>query len=137
MKKKFSRSFEELKNIVDFTADFFGRESIDPALRHIVDLCLEELFVNMVTYNQETSEQILIELEPCMHGVKASLTDFNVERFDPRNVKPVDITAPLEERTPGGLGLYLVMKMVDSIHYEYRHRNSKVTFIAEGVPPDV
>ena len=29
---------------------------------------------------------------------------------------------------PGGLGLYLVLKMADTIHYEYRDRTSKITF---------
>ena len=40
----------------------------------------------------------------------------------------VDVDSMLDDRTPGGLGLYLVAKMVDSIHYEYRNRTSKITF---------
>lgn len=132
MQKTFARSFDELESIVAFTTDFFVEEDLDPGLRNIVDLCVEELFVNMVTYNTETQEDILIELSPHEHGVEVSLTDYNVERFDPREVGPVDVNAPLDERTPGGLGLYLVMKMADSIHYEYRDRTSKITFIADG-----
>jgi serine/threonine-protein kinase RsbW len=132
MKKEFSRSFDELSKIVAFTEAFFAGENLDPGLRNIVDLCVEELFVNMVTYNTETTEDILIELAPHEHGVQVSLTDYNVERFDPREVGPVDVDAPLDERSPGGLGLYLVMKMADSIHYEYRDRTSKITFIADG-----
>lgn len=132
MQKKFSRSFDELANIVAFTREFFEQEDLDPGLRNVVDLCLEELFVNMVTYNTETTEDILIELATSGPGVQVSLTDYNVARFDPREVGPVDVDAPLDERTPGGLGLYLVMKMADSIHYEYRDRTSKITFIADG-----
>jgi anti-sigma regulatory factor (Ser/Thr protein kinase) len=70
-------------------------------------------------------------MKPHEHGVEISLTDFDVERFDPREIGSVDVDAPLEQRTPGGLGLYLVLKMVNSIHYEYRNRTSKITFIAE------
>jgi len=132
MKNTYARSFDELREIVAFTEAFFEQEQIDPSLRNIVDLCVEELFVNMVTYNTETTEDVLIELAPHENGVEVSLTDFNVERFDPRELGPVDINAPLDERTPGGLGLYLVMKMADSIHYEYRDRTSKITFIADG-----
>lgn len=131
MQQEFGRSLEQLKNIVSFTDEFFAEHDIDPSVRYIVDLCVEELFVNMVTYDTETSADILIEMEPHEHGVKVSLTDFDVERFDPREVKTVDVDAPLEQRTPGGLGLYLVLKMVSSIHYEYRNRNSKITFIAD------
>jgi len=131
MDKKFKRSFDELKEIVALTDQFFNDEDIDPNLRYVVDLAVEELFVNMVTYNVESNRDILIQMSPHEHGVEVSLTDFDVERFDPREVGPVDVDAPLEIRAPGGLGLYLVLKMVDSIHYEYRNRQSKITFIAD------
>lgn len=131
MKKKFGRSLDELKNIVSFTNQVFAEEEVDPSMRYIVDLCVEELFVNMVTYNTETSADILIEMLPHEHGVEVSLTDFDVERFDPRDVEPVNVDAPLEQRNTGGLGLYLVMKMANSIRYEYRDRTSKITFIAD------
>ena len=42
-------------------------------------------------------------------------------RSDSHKALPV-IDAPLEEREPGGLGLYLVMKMANEIYYEYRDR---------------
>ena len=131
MDKKFKRSFEELKNIVAMTEQFFSEEDIDPSLRYVVDLSIEELFVNMVTYNVETDKDILIQMSPHEHGIEVSLTDFDVERFDPTEVGPIDVEAAAEVRVPGGLGLYLVLKMVDSIHYEYRNRKSKITFIAD------
>lgn len=128
MQKKFNRSFAEITRIVDATEHFFAQEGIDPGLRTAVDLCIEELFVNMVNYNAETAEDILLEMSPITDGLEVSLTDFNVERFDPTTAREVDIDAPLAERTPGGLGVYLVLKMVDSIHYEYHNRQSKITF---------
>lgn len=137
MKQKFKRSFDELKNIVTMTEVLFREEGLPPGLRNVVDLATEELFVNMVTYNTETNEDILIQMEPHEYGVEVRLTDYDVERFDPTVVGPIDVDAPLDERTPGGLGLYLVMKMVDSIHYEYRNRQSTITFIVDRKQPDV
>ena len=137
MRTKFKRSFDELKEIVALTERFFAEEDIDPSLRYVVDLAVEELFVNMVTYNVETNEDILVEMTPHEHGVEVSITDFDVERFDPTEVGPVDIDSSAEVRVPGGLGLYLVLKMVDSIHYEYRDRQSKITFIADSRKTDV
>jgi anti-sigma regulatory factor (Ser/Thr protein kinase) len=131
MHKKFKRNFDELKEIVNLTDRFFAEENIDSSLRYVVDLATEELFVNMVTYNVESDEDILIQMSPHEHGIEVSLTDFDVERFDPTEVGPVDIDSSAEVRVPGGLGLYLVLKMVDSIHYEYRDRQSKITFIAD------
>lgn len=131
MDKKFKRSFDELKNIVALTDEFFSDHDLDQSLRYVVDLATEELFVNMVTYNVESNEDILIQMTPDNHGVQVSLTDFDVERFDPTEVGPVDIDSSAEVRVPGGLGLYLVLKMVDSIHYEYRNRKSKITFYVD------
>ena len=131
MEQKFKRSFDELRNIVTMTEAVFRQEGLQADLRNVVDLATEELFVNMVTYNTESDEDILIQMVPHEHGIEVSLTDYNVARFDPTNANAVDVDAPLEERTPGGLGLYLVLKMVDSIHYEYRNRQSKITFIVD------
>ncbi len=131
MQQKFKRDFDELKKIVMMTEAVFRELGLNPALRNIVDLATEELFVNMVTYNTESNEDILIEMAPHPLGLEVRLTDYDVERFDPTRAAPVDIDAPLDERSPGGLGLYLVMKMVDSIHYEYRNRQSKITFIVD------
>ena len=131
MEQKFKRSFNELKNIVTMTESMFLEEGVEPDLRNVVDLATEELFVNMVTYNTESSEDILIQMMPHEHGIEVSLTDYDVERFDPTSSGGVDVDSPLDERTPGGLGLYLVLKMVDSIHYQYRNRQSKITFIID------
>jgi len=131
MRQEFGRSLDELKNIVSFTDAFFAQDEIDESVRYIVDLCVEELFVNMVTYDTETNSDILIEMNPGERGVEVIMTDFGVEKFDPRDAATVDVDAPLDQRTPGGLGLYLVLKMVSSIHYEYRDRTSRITFIAD------
>lgn len=131
MEKKFKRSFDELKNIVTMTETLFREHGVQAGLRNVVDLATEELFVNMVTYNTESDEDILIQMMPHEHGVEISLTDYDVDRFDPTAGGHVDVNAPLHQRSPGGLGLYLVLKMVDSIHYEYRNRQSRITFIVD------
>lgn len=128
--KEFSRDVNQLRDIVAFSHEFFDEHDVDASLRYVVDLCVEELFVNMVSYNTETTADIRIEMAPHENGIEVSLTDFDVDRFDPRKAGDVDINAPLEQRSAGGLGLYLVLKMADSIHYEYRDRVSKITFIA-------
>ena len=128
MQNMYKRSFDQIQAIVVETERFFAEENIDESLRMKVDLSVEELFVNMVSYNTETVKDILIEMRRLERGIEVSLTDYDVERFDPTAAGEVNIDAPLTERTPGGLGLYLVLKMADSIHYEYHDRKSKITF---------
>ena len=128
MQKMYKRSFDQIQAIVADTERFFAEAKIDESLRMKVDLSVEELFVNMVSYNTETVKDILIEMRSLESGIEASLTDYDVHLVR----KTVDNLAtgiyPLAERAPGGLGLYLVLKMADSIHYEYHDRKSKITF---------
>ena len=137
MKKEYKRSFDEIRNIVADTEQFFATENIDPALRLKVDLSIEELFVNMVNYDTDTDRDILIEMIPIENGIEVSLTDFGVEPFDPTHPRDIDIDAPISERSPGGLGLFLVLKMADSINYHYHDMTSTITFRNHVSRPNV
>jgi serine/threonine-protein kinase RsbW len=132
VKRRFKRTLEELAGIVAMTEAFFAASQIDPALRHVVDLVTEELFVNTISYNTDTDEEVLIEMTAAGDGVEVSLVDFDVERFDPTLAGQADVDAPLEKREPGGLGIFLVLKMVDAINYEYHDRQSRTTFRVSG-----
>ena len=129
-----NRDIGELEQIVDSTERFFAKNSIGTDIRGTVDLAVEELFVNMVRYNKETNAQIEIEMYPEGNGIKVAWTDRDVDRFDPTLHDDVDVNAPIEQRTPGGLGIFLVRKLVDSIDYDYRNRVSRITFIKYQEP---
>jgi serine/threonine-protein kinase RsbW len=44
------------------------------------------------------------------------ITDFG-ESFDPSSVSSPDVNAPLEEREIGGLGLFFMRKLMDSVEF--------------------
>jgi len=127
MEKTFARSIDSLDAIFAFIEQFFAGEAIDPALRPVINLTVEELFVNMVNYNEGGNTEIRLRMERSDGELVATLTDFDVERFDPTERPDVDITKPIEERMPGGLGIHLVRKMVDSLDYDYTDRQSTIT----------
>jgi serine/threonine-protein kinase RsbW len=128
MKLTCERQKTELERIVTATDKFFASEGISDNIRYAVDLVTEELFVNLVNYNTGTNAKIDLEFSAAEGGIRVSITDYDVDRFDPTVHGNVDVKAPLKDRTPGGLGIYLVLNLVDSIQYDYKNRVSRVTF---------
>ena len=128
--QSFRRSFDSLEEIFAFTSGFFAAHGIDRGLLPTVDLALEELFTNMVKYSPAGNALIRIEMATTPGGVEVTLTDYDVERFDVTKAPDANINLPIEERRPGGLGLHLIRRLVDSLHYEYssESRQSRTTF---------
>ena len=126
----FKRSFDSIPRIFALTAEAFARDGIDPRLLHTVDLALEELFTNMVKYSTTTDAAVQVEIVAIEGGVEVTLTDYDVEPFDVTQAPDVDITLPIEQRRPGGLGLHLIRRLLDSIEYDYskEKRRSRITF---------
>jgi len=128
--RRFGRSFDSLPTIVAFTAEVFARERIDPRLLPIVDLAIEELFTNMVKYGTGSNADVRIEITGVARGVEVTLTDYDVEPFDVTATPDANVELPIDQRRPGGLGLHLVRKLMDSVEYEYKQalRQSRITF---------
>lgn len=130
MKLSLSRDLEEISRIVAATHTWFAAKHVSDSLMFPVDLATEELFVNMIRHNPNKPDKIILEMDTVEHGVSVQLTDYDVERFDPRSAPVPDISAPASERRIGGLGLHLVANVVTALDYDYRNRTSTVRFIA-------
>jgi serine/threonine-protein kinase RsbW len=108
----------------------FALHHIDPGFLPTVDFVVEELFTNMVKYSKTSDAAVRVDVTRIDGGVEVALTDYDVEPFDVTRAPEVDITMPIEKRVPGGLGLHLIRRMVDSVVYEYSKasRQSRITF---------
>ena len=130
----FPRRTDALQAIVAFTAASFESLGIDPLLRTPVDLALEELFTNVVKYDQGGAAPVRIALARKAGGVEATITVSGVERFDPTSAREVDVAAPIEKREPGGLGLHLIRRFADALDYQYdeTRRQARIVFTKKG-----
>lgn len=124
----FQRDVESLDSVFQFMTRFFEQEKLGERIEYSLNLVVEEIFTNMVKYNTGTHSDIRLQLGRNHEGVLLELIDHDVDPFDPSSFR-ADVDKPVEQRTPGGLGLYLVNSLVDKISYEYHDREMKVSVI--------
>lgn len=94
--------------------------SAPPEVGMAVELALDELLTNTISYGFESTEHadIGVELDLADNHLVLRLSD-NGRAFDPfAEVAPVDIDADIDDRQIGGLGIHLVRETMDDVHYE-------------------
>lgn len=127
--REYARSFDALEQIYAFVEPVFKSRGLGSADAYAIIMAIEELFTNMVKYNPTGSGMISLQLECASAAVTCRLSDPDSDRFDMTRAPEVDINRPAEEREPGGLGIHLIRRMVDSIDYQYHGRCSQVSFV--------
>jgi anti-sigma regulatory factor (Ser/Thr protein kinase) len=88
-------------------------------------LILEELYTNTITHGASDGRDIFIEVNLSIDEAELFMTykdngiPFNVlELSDP------DLTASIENREVGGLGVHYVKILTDSVEYEYLEKQN-------------
>ena len=129
----FARRIDVLAELFAFTEAAFARQGVPVALLADVDFVLEELFTNIVKYGRGQAP-VAIEIAAVLDGVEVTLTEPEADRFDITAATPVDISLPAVQRRPGGLGLHLIPRLVDSVQYAYSEaeRCSRIVFRKTG-----
>jgi len=115
------REIERLNRIV---RQFGDLHEIPSRTLYAVNLALDEVVTNIVRHGFDDPAGQLLEAH--ILAEKGELTTVVTDpgrRFDPMDVPPPDLTAPLAERSLGGLGVHLVRNLMDRV--EYRRENEK------------
>jgi anti-sigma regulatory factor (Ser/Thr protein kinase) len=132
MLRHFARDYDSLAALYEFAETILAAHEIAEAIRFPVHLAMEELFTNMVKYGPDTDGEIGVNIVVDGGAVTVTLTEDDVDEFDVTRPSRVDTSAPLAERSPGGLGLYLLQNIVDKLEYDYHDRRSRVIFTKES-----
>ena len=138
MYREFPRHLDSLTPLYEFAEEILSAHEIEDAARFPIHLAMEELFVNMVKYNPSVDSNIDVTMTPIEGGgIRVSLVDNGGVEFDVTADRKVDIDAPLEKRTPGGLGIHLIQNLVDSLEYQYHNGRGEVIFTKGSGNQDV
>ena len=128
-------SLEELNRVTAFVDEELEAHDCPFKAQMQIDVAVEEVFVNIASYAYapETGEALIcVEFPDPGSGdrdrpyVLIRFEDSGVP-FDPLAKSDPDVTLSAEERAVGGLGIFMVKKNMDELHYEYREGKNILT----------
>lgn len=113
----FVAELSHLPKIMDWVRGHIVFSECDAQTANKIEVSLEEIFVNIISYayqDQAGSIEVLADIQPSQQLV------FTIkDRGSPFN--PIDHQAltelPIEERSPGGLGIIFVKHFMDAMDY--------------------
>ena len=128
VEQSFTRSIKSLEGVFDFTNEFALLHRINDKVRYVLDLAVEEFFTNMVKYNPSGRGNIEMRMSVNNSEIIVHLVDPDSGSFDVTKDRGVDLHKSLADRKVGGLGVFLVQKLVENLHYHHQNRISTISF---------
>jgi len=128
---QFSAKFEFLDEIREFVGDIARAGGFGDKDVYNIQLAADEAASNVIEHAYEGVSDGLLELSCGVRGntITIILVDHG-ESFDPSVIPLPDLKADLSERKIGGLGIFLMRKLMDEVHYEAKpNKNNVLTMI--------
>ena len=108
----------QLAVLTQFLHDFWSAADLEPTQVLTFELALEEIFMNIVMHGSQpgVTPWVEVSLALAADGLTMTVED-NGPQFDPLSLPPPDVTATLADRKVGGLGVFLVRNIMDTVTY--------------------
>lgn len=111
----------QLSRLAGFINEVALDAKMDDSLAASLNLALEEAVTNVVLYAYPEGTRGSVEITSSLEeGTLTFTISDSGKPFDPTVAPDPDINASVEDRPIGGLGIFLVRNIMDSVHYEYK-----------------
>lgn len=120
---------DEIPPLAERVEAYMVEEGIEPEVIMTTNLCLEELLTNTIEYGYGHKEPREIDIQLGLDGGELTIEIVDdAAPFDPTNEAPTpDLDASMEDRSIGGLGIFLVTSFTDSMQYTRRQERNHLT----------
>ena len=118
----------EIARVAAQIDEFCASLDLTSEVAFAVNLALDEILTNTISYGYDDDEPHRIEITvgPEAEALAIVIVDDSAA-FDLSSAPTPDIGTSLEERPLGGLGLFLVHQMMDSVEYRREEGRNIVT----------
>jgi len=132
---KVPNRIDELAGIAEFLEETGDEWGLDPSVVLSINLVIEEAFTNIVSYGYDDQSDHIIEIQCKLKDKEIGIviTD-DGHAWDPTLREEPDISLGPEDRPVGGLGIFLMKKMMDKVGYE-RNENKNILSLTKYLEP--
>ncbi|MBQ5499017.1 MAG: ATP-binding protein [Treponema sp.] len=110
-----------LQQVLDFVDENLTSMRCPMKILMQIDVAVEEIFVNVASYAYTPntgSVTIRMDLQEKPRAVVITFIDSGIP-YNPLAKEDPDVSLSAEERSIGGLGIFMVKKTMDKMEYEY------------------
>ena len=128
-KRVFPATDSALSDVLEFVEQTMACEGCSPRMQMQISICVEEVFVNVAHYAYpDCMGEATVGLA-CQNGeLTITVADHGIP-FDPLARPEVDAAEVAAGDKIGGLGIYMVKKSVDALHYERKDGENRLTMV--------
>ena len=129
-----SATLDALAQISEFITDATTRAGLDDHAAWQVQLAVDEAATNIIQhgYDQAAPGEIELAWQIADSQLTVTLRDQG-RRFDPEQVPEPDITSPLEERQAGGLGIFLMGRLMDTVQFDFDDQHGNLLTMTKQI----
>lgn len=116
---RITNNLDEIGTLAEFIEELGAELSLSMETTMHINLALEEAVSNIImyAYPQEEAHEIILKTSATENQLIFLLTD-NGLSFDPTGAPEVNLDIPAEERQIGGLGIFLIRRIMNEVTYQ-------------------
>lgn len=128
---------ENLPAILDCVGDTAREAGFDERAVNQVQVAVDEACANVIEHAYAGREPGDMQVSCCLdrQGIVIRVRDWG-RAFEPERVAVPDIDAPLEERQLGGLGLFMIRRLMDHVSFTFDPVEGNEVVMAKRFPTD-
>lgn len=125
-------STEQLAKVRKLVATFAQQQGFSEEQIQDIRLAVDEACTNIIkhAYQYDDSKEFEINIESRENQLWISILD-NGHTFDPSSYKKPDIEDQIRKKKRGGVGVYLIQKLMDKVEYHSSGGKNEIRMLKE------
>jgi serine/threonine-protein kinase RsbW len=129
VERNYPATLPHVNGVVELVSALAAAAGISPERQMRLELAVEEAVTNLCRHAYAgRGGELTVRINTTESALAVELEDAGPP-FDPLAAPPPDLTLGLEQRRPGGLGIFLIRRSVDDVAYRRERERNILTMV--------